>query len=427
MRPRGSRSGLLLALALLVAGTGSAVAAESVWNMEGLGRPLEPYDHAARGAGSTAIAIEDPYGMSFVNPAAIANAARPQAAFGLLNQNRWIRAGGDDGSGRRFDARMTHARVVVPGPGPIRWGIGLSDLTDGTYRVRFRLNRGREDEFVRTLTGRGGVSAISLALAARLAGGRIAAGAELGLANGTLRDEVEDAFSGSRYLNTKSTLRTRVENGRVLGIGVQARLGSGVFAGACYRAAAGVDLKGIWRISSGSEWQETAGFELPASVGVGLAWRARPRLRFAADWNRSAWGAVKLRLRSSEQLDEPTPESGRGGFGALRDTDRLGVGVSILPSSEDARTPLLRRSVWRLGATWGELPVVQRGSGDAAGEQVTEWALTAGCGLPVQADRGFLDLFLEGGSTGDLGAIGLRETFLRLGAGISFGRLPEKF
>jgi hypothetical protein len=42
-------------------------------------------------------------------------------------------------------------------------------------------------------------------------------------------------------------------------------------------------------------------------------------------------------------------------------------------------------------------------------------------------DRGWLDLFLEAGRTGNLKEVQLRETFLRLGVGVTFGRFEKAF
>lgn len=428
-RRRGAPSLLALLLAAVICGVASvssASASESLWNMEGLGRPLGGYDLAARGAGGTAIAIGDPYGMSFVNPASIARAELPQGQFGIINQDRWIQADGGGGTSRRFDTRLTGARVVIPGPGILRWGLGYRDLTDGSYRVRFRVNEGRADEYVRSLTGRGGVGELSAALAARLVKDRAAVGLHFGLANGTLRDLAEDAFTGGGYLNTSSSLRTRVENGLVLGAGLRVQLRPDLALGGCVRRAAQVDLKAIWRLSGGAQWQETASFELPASSGLGVAWSVRPRVRVAADWNHTAWASARFRLRTSGVLKRIGAVG--EGFGALREADRVGLGLTLLPAISEGKAPLLRRTVWRAGFTWEELPVTQRAElPGVSGITVSEWALTAGAGLPVQIDRGFLDLLLEIGRTGNLEEVGARETFVRVGAGVSFGRFADKF
>ncbi len=423
---------LLLAAAAVVSflAPAPASASESIWNMEGLGRPLYGYDHAARGAGSTAIAGDDPFGMSFVNPASIAHAQMLQAHFGLVTQSRWIQAEGTDGSSRRFDARLTAGRAVLIGPGPFRWALGYTDLTDGAYQVSFPVNAGREDAYERTLEGRGGIGELSATVAAALPGKRAAAGLHLGLANGTLHDIVQDEFTDATYLDTDSRLRTRVEGGMILGVGAQASPVPQLALGGYWRFASEVDLEGIWEVAETAPWSETASFDLPASVGLGVALRPNPRLRLAADWNRTLWGSSDFTLRNLAKGGagaEAALQEGLG-FGLLQDANRLGLGVTFFPPEVEGKVAVRRRLVWRAGFSWEELPVRQSASfARRSRETIHEWMVTAGCGVPIQVDRGFLDIVLEAGRTGSLDAAGARETFLRLGFGATFGRFEREF
>jgi hypothetical protein len=385
--------------------------------MEGLGRPENPYDHAARGAGSTAIAVDDPFGMSFVNPAAIAHARFPQAHFGVAGQERWIRSA-SAASDRRLDTRVTMGRLVLPGPGRLRWSFGYHDLTDGSYQVQLRANRGREDEYIRTWNGAGGVGEFSTGVATRFAGGRVATGLQVGFANGTLREVVEDKFPVGRYLERRDILRTRVLNGRVIGLGIQVVPRSGFSLGGAWRSASSVDLRALGTSVDGVGWEEHASFDLPSEFGLGVAAR-RGRLRAAADWNRAAWGQGEFHTPATRASSS---------FGTFRDTDRIGLGVTLFPAVSESKGTLLRRSVWRAGFSWGQLPIRQRPvTPGATGVGISEWALTAGCGLPVKIDRGWLDFFVEAGRTGNLDEARLRETFLRLGAGVTFGRFEKAF
>jgi hypothetical protein len=385
--------------------------------MEGIGRPENPYDHAARGAGSTGIAVDDPFGMSFVNPAAIAHARLPQYHVGVVMQDRWIESasGGPD---RRMNVRLTMERLVLPWPGPVRWSFGYHDLTDGTYQVKVRANRGREDEYTRSLVGTGGIGELSSGVAALLAGGRVAAGLQFGFVNGRLLEVVEDRFSSPRYRGRSEMLTTRVRNGRAVGFGAQVVPHRGVSLGAVWRSSSSVDLISPEADSTSAYWVDRASFELPSEVGLGVAAR-RGRVRLAADWNHAAWGQGGIH----------TP-AGRGSAsaGSFRNTDRLGVGVTLFPPVTEAKGSLLRRTVWRAGFSWGQLPVRQRSvTPGGTGAGVTEWALTAGCGLPVKVDRGWLDLFLEAGRTGNLDEVRIRETFVRLGVGVTVGRFEKAF
>jgi hypothetical protein len=407
--------GLLAVLGLVLLAV--PLRAESLWGLEGIGRPVTPYDHAARGAGSTGLAVDDPFGMSFANPAAIAHARMVQAHFGLVAQDRWIQTD-TRGPDRRMDVRITMGRLVLPGPGPLRWSFGYHDLTDGSYQVRLRANAGREDEYVRTWKGTGGVGELSAGVAAGLPGGRLAAGLQVGFANGTLLEVVEDKFVSGSFLERRDILRTRVLDGRVLALGAQVAPFSGLSLGAAWRSSSSVDLRSLATSADGAGWEDRASFELPSELGLGAAVR-RGRVRMAADWNRAAWGQGTFQTTAGQTS---------ASLGSFRDTDRLGLGVTLFPPVTEAKGSVARRAVWRAGVSWGQLPVRQRPvTVGATGAGVSEWALTAGCGLPVKVDRGWLDLFVEAGRTGNLNEAGLRETFLRVGFGVTFGRLDKPF
>jgi hypothetical protein len=400
--------GAFVAGLILVIGV-SAARGESLWGMEGIGRPVNPYDHAARGAGSTAIAGNDPFGMSFVNPAGIAHASVTQAHFGMVAQDRWTAT--SDGSSRRMDVRVTMGRLVLAGPGPVRWSLGYHDLTDGTYKVQYLANPGREDRYVRTLSGTGGVGELTTGLAARFAGGKATAGLEIGWANGTLQEIVVDDFLSGQYLERRDILRTRVLDGEVYGLGAQVFPLPGLSFGATWRSHSSLDLRALESGVDGISWEERASFDLPAEFGVGVAGR-RGRVRVSADYNRANWGSGEFQVVGG----------GGASFGAFRNTNRVGVGVTVYPPATEARGSLLRRSLLRGGFSWTQLPVLQHPVSEGlSGAGVSEWAITTGCGLPVMVDRGYLDLFVEAGRTGNLDEVRLRETFVRLGAGVTFG------
>lgn len=408
----------ILPAAVLWAGlaAGTVSAEESIWGMEALGRPLPPLDLAARGAGGAAVAIDDPFAMSGINPASLARAQRPQLQIGAIVQDRWIKAEAQDDGSRRLDARLSGLAAVFPLRGPLRAGLAFRDLTDATYAVKVRLNEGREDQFDRTLSGKGGVSELCGVLAAALADGRVAAGLHLGFLQGSMTDERIDRYVAGPYEGGKDQLRTRVRDGIRLGAGMQARLGGRVTAGASWRSAAELDLSGRWYQNGVELWSEKAQFDYPASAAIGLAVRATPRLRLAADWAHEGWGSSGL-SGSSGAASGDAPA-----FGGLEDADRISVGLTRFPPVFEGRAPLVRRLTWRAGFSWQELAVAQRG-----GARPVEWAASAGLGVPVQIDRGSFDLLLEVGRTGDLEETGVRETFVRFGAGYTVSRLASAF
>ena len=105
----------------------------------------------------------------------------------------------------------------------------------------------------------------------------------------------------------------------------------------------------------------------------------------------------------------------------LDDGRRFGVGFTRLPGEHTPKDPLFQRAVYRAGFIHAVLP-----SRQSNGSEVKEWALTAGIGLPVQVDRGYIDGLVEFGKRGDADT-DLSETFLRLGFSVTFGKLEDAF
>jgi hypothetical protein len=371
--------------------------------MEGIGRPASPYDFAARGAGGTAIGVCDPFGMSAANPALIAWAQFPQADFGVVQEERLIRTRGDGGYSHRGHLDVGAARVVLPLPRDFSLGVGYRTLTDGGYEVHRQLNRGREDEFHRTLTGSGGVGELAAILGVRVLGDRFAAGLQAGWSGGTLRDLREDQYTSGAYVNTKDLLRTRLRNGRSWALGVQGKPAKGLSFGIAYHGKADLNGTTLWTSTSRQQWGLPAKAVIPEGVGLGVAVTVHGRNRLALDWSRDSWAK-------------------HYSTGLICDAQHLGVGYTHMPGEVSAKDPVLRRAVWRAGLSWSRLPALQ-----ANGAKAQEWAVTGGAGLPVQVDRGYVHGLLEIGQTGDLGSVGLREVFVRLGVGVTFGRFASEF
>ena len=136
-----------------------------------------------------------------------------------------------------------------------------------------------------------------------------------------------------------------------------------------------------------------------------------PRWVVAFDLSETRWSESKTTLGRN---------AGNTSLDNLTDDRHFGVGLRRLGSPEPSNR-VSSRTIWRAGFRWDELGLPDRG------DPIQEWALTGGVGLPIQLDRGYIDLLLEFGQRGDDATVGLRETFARLGVGATFQELRRAF
>ncbi|MBK8231873.1 MAG: hypothetical protein IPK72_15120 [Candidatus Eisenbacteria bacterium] len=302
---------------------------------------------------------------------------------------------------------------------PLRRGIGVNlgfrDLTVGSYAYSARINQGQEDEYLRRIEGSGGLGQFQMGVTARALQSRLGVGLQYGVVGGTVRDLIEDDFSSGDFQDTRNLLRTRMEGGRPVSFGLQARPVDPFEIGATYTAASSLDLRSLFENRTGNREESRARMDLPASIGVGATVRATPQWLVSADFTTRAWSE-----HAFETIDSLGVALGRD-FAGLDDARRFGVGFTRLPGEHTPKDPLFQRAVYRAGFTHAVLP-----SRQSNGSEVKEWALTAGIGLPVQVDRGYIDGLVEFGKRGDADT-DLSETFLRLGFSVTFGKLEDAF
>jgi len=406
--------GRILAAVTLAALSVSGAHAGSLLNAEGVGRPVEGYDIAARGAGWTSIGVADEYGMSLVNPASFVWTRRPQLSLGVTNENLWIKTS-EGGADRVGEIRLPFVHFVLPAPARLRFSLGYRDITDGRFETSRLVAEGAEGEHERIVNGSGSLGEFFLGAGYRGPANRFGVGVRYGIVQGTLREEFENVYENSSYRDSRSVLRTRMEDGESVEFGAQGRPLEALTLGATFRTTTDLNLRSLLRTESGYEEAFDAELEYPASFGFGVSFDATDRWTLSADLLERQWDESGF----TDESGDPIVSA----FGRMETTRRFGVGVTRRPDPEiTAKSPLQNQIVWRLGFTTADLSAPT-----STGEIISEWAVTGGIGLPIQYDRGYLDGLLEVGRRGDLEDAELRETFVRLGFGVTFQRLRRAF
>lgn len=409
----------------VVCGTAETSRAQSLFAREGIGVWREGYSLAARGAGGAAIGRIEQFPSSALNPASAAFATTAQFHAALLTEQSWSTTEAGKG-GRSGLVRIPGLRVIAPLGAGIHLALGYRDLTEGAYRVEETVNRGASDELTRKLEGRGALGGYTLGLSRAFFAGRLAVGAEGGLARGTLQEEVELDFTAAELRDATQLLRTRMEDGNIWTLGFQARVIEPLSVGAFWQAESRLRLTSLYENGSGVGIEERARLGLPSGFGIGAAWSVRPGAVLAFDYVGRAWSDVEFSLRPGGGV---TPRGFSGAEEAaisnleeLPDASRLGVGITLQRPGLEANDPFSKRIIWRAGLAREELSVPT-----STGDPVVALSGSFGVGLPVQRDRGSIDLLFEFGSRGDTEEVGLSEKFFRFGVGVGFGTLQPAF
>jgi hypothetical protein len=405
-------SAALVGALLLVA---APARAEGVFAREALGEWIEGYDLRGEALGGTGIGIVDPFVFSTPNPASGAFSTNTLGYAGIGSGARWTTDGPHDA--RRGSTYLTGTGLYLP----LRYGLGLrlglTPATDPTYHLEGPVATGWETQEtdVRREAGSRGLTRYEAGLAWR-GSSAWAIGAGLTVVAGSLLDETIYAFGDSAkahgWAGGSDRRRMRIHPAASASGGLLLHPISWGSLGGFFSTAGSSDVEEDYRGPGGADFHaDTARVQLPLGVGGGAEIRIARLYHLSADlvwrrWEETAFGGA-----------QPAREAGN----AFRNTLRWGVGIERAPII-DKTTPLLGSITWRAGyarVPWYVL--------DRDGTGIDEWRLSAGAGVPIQRNRGSLDLTFVYGRRGSLATTGLAEKFFRFGFSANFARVVREY
>lgn len=351
----------VLLLALLAAAPGTAEGQSSQFGIRGLGQP-------GRGLSALATGTSGAFGLfdaeSGLNPAALDGATRVQAGFTGIQSFRSVE--NPAGSESLRDSRFP----LVTFSGPIRrfpmvLGLSYSTYTnrDFTTATTDTLDlRGAPVAVSDTLSSRGGISDLRFAGSYRLAQGWSVGGA-FHVLTGSNRLTFERGFEDDSYLPI--TQRAELSYAGIgVSLGTMRQLGPSVVLAAMLRSdtKASIERDSI-RVSE---------VDLPYTFGLGLLWRASPRLELATQGMYRTWSGANSDLLA---MGAPGAEN----------TIEVSLGGQYIG---DPRRPF--RRPLRFGARYATLPFRVPG-----GPLPREFAASIGTGTRFAQQRAGVDLALE--------------------------------
>jgi hypothetical protein len=353
------RALVLFALALLP--PAGAAAQSSQFGVRGLGMPGRPLSTRAFSLGG-AFGLFD--GESGLDPAALGRVGALGADFTTLQDFRHVE--NPAGSKSIRETRFPFIAIV----GPVKRYPAVLGVSFGSYTSRdFTLAtadtvplRGVLVPVSDTLASRGGLSDLRFAGAYRIHDSWLVGGA-FHVITGSSRLRFHRAFADSSYQAT-------TDSSELSYAGIGAELGVIRNFGPSFSVAATVRSDGHVNVDRDSARVGT--IDLPYSFGFGLRWRARPRLEVASQVLMRTWSGANSDLLA------------QGGVGS-DNAFEVSFGAEYTP---DPRRP--SRRPLRLGLRYGTLPFLLE-----AGEQPSEFGLSAGTGIRFAQDRAGVDLGVE--------------------------------
>jgi len=377
--PGNAAVALLLVLAL-----SSPAAADSIFSVNGFGETIIAVDARGTAMGAAGLANPSPWHMSLENPALLAHVGRFSFGASLVPEMRRIEL--DSGDESASFAYVPFLRFTHGLPGELAGAAAIGMLQRVSYRTEERRTRDGV-QIIDVRSGSGGPGFVSVALARKI-GKRTALGAELRVLVGTIEDERNVRFIGEPALESNDIVKTSF-GGEPLGrFGAYFDVASGLGVGGTFQFSRVMDVETTisTREETLSRIESTVTY--PSMGGLGAKLDLGENAVLTGEWFRTWWS-----------------DTGRlaGYEGEMADADRFSFGIEWRRGDGDRQLPL------RAGYLRRELPYLQAGNTEAA----TEFAFTAGFGLPFPNENGSFDVAIQIGKRGDLDRDGAEERFLR--------------
>jgi hypothetical protein len=354
------RRAFVVATLVLLPFTGAA-AQSSQFGARGLGMPGRPLSTRTFSLGG-GFGLFD--GESGLNPAALGRISVLGADFTSLQDFRHVENAAGTGSVR--ETRFPF--IAIAGPikrYPVVLGISFGNYTTRDFTLASAdtlILRGVPVATTDTLSSRGGLSDLRFAGAYRLGDAWVVGGA-FHVITGSARLRFRRAFADATY-------ESAAQKSELSYAGVGIELGVIRNFGPGFSLAATARSDGHANVDRDSSRVGTT--DLPYSFGVGFRWRARPGLEVASQLLVKTWSGA-----NSDLLQQ-------GGVGS-DNTYEVSFGAELIPNlRHPSRRPL------RLGVRYGTLPFLL-----VAGEQPSEFAISAGTGVRFAQERAGVDLGLE--------------------------------
>jgi hypothetical protein len=352
----------LLLVVLALAAPAGADAQSSQFGVRGLGLPGRPLSTRGFSLGG-GFGMFD--GESGVNPAALGQVDGFSAGFTSVQDFRHD----ENPAGSKSLRETRFPFLTIAGPikkYPLILGVSFANYTsrDFTLATADTVTLRELPVAVNdTFSSRGGLSDLRFAAAYRIRKAWVV-GASLHVITGSTRLRFRRTFSDTISYQRVTQTSELSYAGVGVDLGVIRNFGTG------FSVAASVRSDGHANVDRDS--MRVATTDLPYTFGLGLRWKASPKLELASQVQATTWSSANSDIIA------------QGGIGAENTFEVSLGGEYISNPRRPTRRPL------RFGVRYGTLPFPL-----VAGDRPTEFGVSAGTGVRFAQDRAGVDIGLE--------------------------------
>lgn len=381
--------GRLATVSLVVLAVSPARAQESVFNLPAFGVPASGESIRARGLGGAGLGLDgEPFSVEV--PAQLTRFTRTGFHLSAVGQRTDVEDRTQ--SGKIEDVAFPMGQLVFPAWRGTALSLAFHQFVDFDAAVTTTTVL-EDDTLPVSLRSEGGISLIAPG-AAWAVDDRTSVGASLDIYLGSRR-LVRQIDTGEISSGALGTVDSVARDFRAVGVTVSLERAFGdAHVAAAWRLRPSIESEITQAAGSGVVGRTTE-YDLPSEIVLGGSTRLSRRLLAGAVLRWSDWGG----------LEDPAGSQ----FGSAVE---IGGGVELAPGDKQLWI-LGPDAPLRAGLRWRRLPL------RVDGHPVDEWVASAGYGRAFWARWSRVDVVFEIGRRGDIDAVGVTESFMRFGVGLS--------
>lgn len=350
------------------------------------------------GRGGTGLSILDPNSINTLNPASMVVIPVTKFEAEFMHESTDIESQDVDGlshytnfNGVRFVVPIIVDKLVV--------GLGMRPLTYNFLNASETAELSTGNKYTREVENKGGLNQISFSIASGFKQ-RYYAGVNANFNFGKTEEIWRVIFVSDLFKNTDDRIVTKMWGGSV-NVSFIAEIFDNLTFGAMYASEMPINVNNKIEYTIGETTETISSkISIPSMLGAGTSYTLKKRMRFSVDY-------------LYHPISKLTIDGGE--IANLDDNHIISLGCEVLPLSGYLDS-FYKKMNYRIGFSYATL-----GYYDDEGNNVSEYMMTVGFGLPYYGGFGRLDCGLAYGKRGNLQNNTFEETIYKVTLSVSGG------